>query len=93
MERAVNIVKAFTEHPASVNETYFQHMRAAGSFSISLFVATLCCAIHAIFPFLFVKTGSNMIEKLYDRMCVNRDKTLKRQEASNTEDSDDQKAA
>lgn len=64
--------KLFTEHPASVGETYFQHMRAAGSFSISLFAAALCCAVHALLPFMFEKTGSSMIERLHDRMCVNR---------------------
>ena len=70
--KTMNAKKLFTEHPASVGETYFEHLRAASSFSVSLFGAALCCAVHAVFPFLFEKTGSTMIERLYDRMCVNR---------------------
>ena len=69
---AITVKKLFTEHPASVGETYFEHMQAASSFSLHLFGAALCCAVHAIFPFLFEKTGSSMIERLHDRMCVNR---------------------
>ena len=71
--------RLFTEHPASVGETYFQHMGQAASFSINLFVAALCCAVHALFPFLFVKTGSAMIEKLHDRMCLNRSRLAEKQ--------------
>ena len=68
----MKLTKLFTEHPRSVGESYFEHLRAAGSFSVTLFGAALCCAVHALLPFLFEKTGSTMIERLYDRMCVNR---------------------
>ncbi len=32
------ITRLFTEHPESVDETYFQHMAFAGRFSFKLFV-------------------------------------------------------
>ncbi|MEM7501661.1 MAG: DUF6356 family protein [Pseudomonadota bacterium] len=68
----MKLSKLFTEHPRSVGESYFEHLRAAGSFSVALLGAALCCAVHALLPFLFEKTGSSMIERLHDRMCVNR---------------------
>jgi len=62
----------FCDHPASVDETYTEHMAAAVSFALRLFVASLVCSVHAVLPFLFVKTGSTMIEELHDRMVTNR---------------------
>ena len=62
----------FCEHPASVDETYTEHMAMAGGFALRLFAAAIVCAVHAVLPFLFVKTGSTMIEELHDRMVTNR---------------------
>ena len=66
------IRRLFTEHPNSVDESYFEHLLAALSFSTRLFLAALACLIHALLPFLFVKTGSAMITDLHDRMVANR---------------------
>ena len=62
----------FTEHPASVDETYTEHMVTATTFSVQLLFGGIVCFIHAFLPFLFVKTGSSIIEGLNDRMVVNR---------------------
>ncbi|WP_193370991.1 DUF6356 family protein [Pelagibius marinus] len=62
----------FTEHPASVGETYWQHLASAWGFSWRMMLASLACLIHALLPFLFVKTGSRAITGLHDRMVVNR---------------------
>lgn len=62
----------FTEHPSSVNETYFEHMEMSSTFSFWLFVAGFCALVHAIFPFMFEKTGSKIINKLHGRMVANR---------------------
>ena len=62
----------FCDHPASVDETYTEHMAAAGGFALRLLVAAFVCLVHAVLPFLFVKTGSTMIEELHDRMVANR---------------------
>jgi hypothetical protein len=67
-------MKAFTEHPASVGETYFQHMRHSMSFSLKMIGGGFACMAHAFFPFLCVTTGSSQIRSLHDRMVVNRDK-------------------
>lgn len=62
----------FTAHPASVGETYFQHVGQAGSFARDLALAACACSIHAVLPFTFEKTASNLVAGLHDRMVVNR---------------------
>ena len=62
----------FCDHPASVDETYTEHMAAAGGFALRLFMAGLVCTVHAILPFLFEKTASAIVEGLHDRMVTNR---------------------
>ena len=57
----------FTEHPASVDENYFQHMGVAFSFAGTLALAAGAAAVHAILPFMFEKTASQMIARLYAR--------------------------
>jgi len=37
-----------------------------------MFAGSLACMIHAFLPSLFVRTGSRTIERLHDRMVVNR---------------------
>lgn len=59
--------KLFTQHPSEVGETYFEHLFMALGFSARMAIATLVCTAHAIFPFLFVKTGSKMVADLYQR--------------------------
>lgn len=53
----------FTRHPHSINETYFEHAYFASAFGLSMVVAGLACVIHAIFPFVFKKTASDMLIK------------------------------
>ncbi|MEP3227521.1 MAG: DUF6356 family protein [Parasphingorhabdus sp.] len=65
-------MKVFTDHPQSVGETYAEHFVVASSFGLPMILAGLACLMHGIFPFLFEKTGSNLVKKLYDRMVTNR---------------------
>ena len=62
----------FTEHPAAVGETYFEHMGMAFSFAFRMLGGGLACLLHGIFPFLFVTTGSQTIKRLHDRMVLSR---------------------
>ena len=64
--------RLFTEHPASVDETYLEHLGVATSFGTHMILAGLACLVHAILPFLFVKTGSLAITTLYERMVSKR---------------------
>ena len=61
-----------TAHLDAVGETYFQHLRHALGFSRVMLVGSVVCLIHALFPFLFERTGSNYIRTLHDRMVTNR---------------------
>jgi hypothetical protein len=77
----------FCDHPASVDETYGEHMAAAGGFALRLFVAGVVCSVHAVLPFLFEKTASAMVQGLHDRMVTNR-RRLKGSAATKTGSAD-----
>lgn len=62
--RIKSMKNPFTEHPNSVNETYFEHLKFAMCFSFNLFVAAIACFIHSIFPFLFKYTAGKRICKI-----------------------------
>tara|TARA_R110000772_G_scaffold26315_2_gene67911 strand:- start:53 stop:328 length:276 start_codon:yes stop_codon:yes gene_type:complete len=68
----MTITNLFTNHPASVNESYVEHMEMSGTFAFWLLVAGFCALVHAVFPFLFEKTGSRIITGLHGRMVTNR---------------------
>lgn len=58
----------FVDHPNSVEENYFQHMRFAGWFASRLLMAGGAALVHAIIPCLFEKTASKMICQMHDRL-------------------------
>ena len=62
----------FNDHPASVGETYFEHLLMAGGFSMRMIGAGLACLVHALLPCLFVRTGSRQIMMLHERMVSGR---------------------
>ncbi len=68
----MRIIKAFTDHPATVGESYLEHLRTALGFSLRMLRGAACCAVHAFLPFLFTRTGSNAIEDLHRRMVRQR---------------------
>ncbi len=55
----------FTDHPASVGETYGQHLRFAVAVGLRMLGGGVACVIHGVFPFLFTTTGSRTISHLY----------------------------
>ena len=65
-------LEMFTRHPASVGETYIEHMQVAGGFGLRLFLASLACFVHALLPFLFERTGSTAIQALHGSMVTSR---------------------
>jgi hypothetical protein len=66
------IDRLFLDHPHSVGETYLEHMGSAGRFGSRMILSGVACMLHGLFPFLFVKTGSNTVRTLHDTMVVNR---------------------
>lgn len=61
------INRIFLAHPATVDETFFQHMRFALCFATRLLAAGCAALIHAFVPCLFEKTASNVIAELHER--------------------------
>lgn len=68
------IRQAFTQHPASFGESYTEHLVHATGFGLRMIAGGFACLLHGLLPFLFVKTGSQQIRTLHDRMVVNRSK-------------------
>jgi Family of unknown function (DUF6356) len=68
----MSLLRAFTEHPASVGESYGEHLFRAVYFGTRMVFAGFACLLHGVLPFLFVRTGSRAIAELNDRMVVNR---------------------
>lgn len=61
--------RLMTDHPSSVNESYFEHMRFAAGFGFALLGAAGAAFVHALLPFCFEKTASGKIAVLYQRTC------------------------
>jgi hypothetical protein len=61
------LARLFTDHPASVDETYFGHMAFACWFASRLFLAAFVALVHAFLPFLFETTASRIVRELAER--------------------------
>jgi hypothetical protein len=62
----------FTAHLRNVDESYGQHFLHASYYFVMLLAAAICALIHAILPFLFEKTASQIISKLYRKMSARK---------------------
>ena len=56
----------FTAHPTSVNETYREHLAFALRFGIKMAVGGIAAMLHAIFPFVFVRTAGELCDELQE---------------------------
>ena len=74
----MSITDLFTDHPKSVDETYGEHLVMASGFGSRMILAGFACLLHGLLPFLFVKTGSEAITELHDRMVANRNRKAAR---------------
>jgi len=64
----MEIRQHFTEHPASVGETYGEHFKVAAGFAGSLAVAAMAAAVHAVIPSRCTKTASRRIIAMHEQM-------------------------
>ncbi len=58
----------FTAHPATVSETYAEHLRFASATGFWMVIGGLACILHGLFPFTCTTVGSRTIRRLYDRL-------------------------
>ena len=57
----------FTDHPHSVDESYFEHFGFALWFAGQLGLAAAAALCHAVLPFTCQKTASRIVARLYQR--------------------------
>jgi hypothetical protein len=62
------MLRLFTEHPASVGETYFEHLKFASRTGTMMLAGGCACIIHGLMPFLCTTTGSRTIRTLAARL-------------------------
>jgi hypothetical protein len=72
------MIRLFIDHPRSVGESYFEHLRFACSFGASMVTSGLACFVHGALPFLFQTTGSRTVLGLHERMSRVRAATIRR---------------
>lgn len=70
MAAPLSFRKAFTDHPASVNETYFEHFRVASHYSRELAGASLKALVHAFVPGLCCTSASEKIKELHGEVTT-----------------------
>ena len=66
------MLKAFTQHPEAVGESYFEHLGSAWGFASTMAVGALAGLMHGLFPFAFQSAGSRRIRELHERMVTHR---------------------
>jgi Family of unknown function (DUF6356) len=67
----------FTTHPASVGESYTQHLAFALRFGLRMLQGGAAAAIHAVFPFLFATTASRINDELVILRAASRGRTVR----------------
>jgi hypothetical protein len=65
----MGIQRRFTEHPASVDETYIEHFKVASGIARELIVAGSACLLHAFVPSMCETTGSSKVRELNARIA------------------------
>ena len=58
------VKKLFTDHPHSMDETYFEHLICAAGYGLRMIFAGFAAIIHSIFPFIFETTASDLAREI-----------------------------
>lgn len=64
--------RIFAAHPASVGETYTEHLAAAARLGIGLIAAGLACLLHALVPAAFEDRASRAVARLHRELAERR---------------------
>ena len=64
----IRLQEIFLSHPSSVGESYAGHACFAGLTGLRMVAAGMACVVHALLPFLFVRTASDCIRDLHQHM-------------------------
>ena len=63
-----------TRHLDETGEAYGEHCGKAAGFGFRMIGGGLACLVHAIFPFLLEKTGSDTVRRLHGTLCKRADR-------------------
>ena len=63
-----------TRHLREAGETYPEHFGVAAGFGLRMIAGGLGCLVHAFFPFLCERTGSETVKGLNATLCKRADK-------------------
>ena len=66
-----SLLSVFRDHPASVGESYTEHMAVASRFGARLLCAACAAFVHALIPALFETRASDTVKAMHAEM-VNR---------------------
>ncbi|HEX5184222.1 MAG TPA: DUF6356 family protein [Allosphingosinicella sp.] len=66
--------KPLFRHLGEVGESYGEHGGKAALFGLRMIVGGFACLVHAAFPFLFERTGSETIRSLHATLCKRADR-------------------
>ena len=64
--------RLFVDHPRSVDESYTDHFRVAGSFGVAMIWGGMKALVHAIIPGLCITSGSDTVKRLNHIMVEQR---------------------
>jgi len=70
----MNIMNIFTDHPRSIGESYWEHMRFAIRTVFRLKVLEIALFTHAFFPFLFTDTMSRGVDEIAEEIKLRSQK-------------------
>ena len=57
--------RVFTEHPTQTGETYLEHLWFTIRIALRFLFVSAVLLTHGLFPFLFTRTASSQIERVY----------------------------
>jgi hypothetical protein len=56
--------RLFVDHPKSVDESYAEHFRVAGSFGVAMIWGGMKALVHAVVPGWCITSGSDTVKRL-----------------------------
>jgi hypothetical protein len=63
-----------TRHLDETGEPYGEHCGRAAGFGFRMIGGGLACLVHAVFPFLFERAGSETVRSLHGTLCKRADR-------------------
>lgn len=66
--------KHLIHHLDEAGESYGEHAGKAAGFGLKMIAGGFACLVHAVFPFLCQRTGSDTVRRLNATLCKRADR-------------------